>query len=156
MQIKDIMSKSVITVKRGTTLKQLLAVFTKFHIFPLVPVVREDNQLEGIVSFRNLISVFQSTQSDILKTVAFLDEKEEDIFKADLPEELGKLVVVDDIMEKRFVVIYEDSSLEEAYNLMRLHLKDEFPVVDKEGKLAGMVGIFDIIQQLFREKGIIE
>lgn len=33
--------------------------------------------------------------------------------------------------------------------------KEEFPVVDKVGKLVGMVGIFDIIQAVFRQKGII-
>lgn len=155
MQVKEIITKEVITVKRSTTLKELLKKFAKFHLFPLVPVVEDDNRLVGIVSFRNLIDVFQPYSSEVLKTVPFLDEKEEDIFKVELVEEIGSLVVVEDIMESKFISIGEDASLEEAYKLMKLHLKEEFPVVDKDGKLVGMIGIFDIIREVFRQKGVI-
>jgi acetoin utilization protein AcuB len=156
IQVKDIMSKQVISVTRSTTLKQLLRAFDKFHIFPLVPVVEDDNRLIGIVSFRNLIDIFSSYHPDVLKLVPFLDEQEVNIFKIDITEDIGNLVVVEDVMEREFISILEDTSLEEAYNLMRLHLKEEFPVVDKAGKLVGMVGIFDIIQTVFRQKGIIK
>lgn len=156
MQVKEIMSKEIITVRRSTTLKQLLEMFVKFHIFPLVPVVEKNNHLVGIVSFRNLVNAFQLRHSDILKTVPFLDEEEEDIFKAEFTEEIGSLVVAEDIMEKKFVAIQEDISLEEAYKLMKLHLKEEFPVVDKAGKLLGMIGIFDIVRHIFRQKGLIK
>ncbi|TRZ93937.1 CBS domain-containing protein [bacterium] len=156
MQVKELMSEEVITVKRCTTLKRLLEIFNKFHIFPLVPVVEEDNLLVGIVSFRNLINVFQFPQPEILKAVPFLDEEEEDIFKVEFTEEMGNLVVADDIMERKFITIREDASLEETYKLMKLHLKEEFPVVDRAGKLVGMIGIFDIIRHIFRQKGVIK
>ncbi|MDD5005389.1 MAG: CBS domain-containing protein [Candidatus Omnitrophica bacterium] len=156
MQVKEVMSKEVITVKRSTTLKRLLEIFAKFHIFPLVPVIGEDNLLIGIVSFRNLVNVFQLRQPEILKAVPFLDEGEEDIFKVEFTEEIGSLVVAEDIMENKFITIQEDASLEEAYKLMKLHLKEEFPVVDRFGKLAGMIGIFDIIRYVFRHRGVIK
>lgn len=156
MQVREAMLKEVITVRRSTTLKQLLEIFAKFHIFPLVPVIEKDNRLVGVVSFRNLINVFQLHQPDILKTVPFLDEQEEDIFKIDITEEMGGLVVVEDIMESKFISIQEDASLEEVYKLMKLHFKEEFPVVDRAGKLVGMVGIFDIVRHLFRQKGVIK
>ena len=156
MQVKEIMSKEVITVQRSTTLKELLKIFGKFHIFPLVPVVEEDKHLIGIVSFRNLIDTLSSYNPNVLKLVPFLDEEETDIFKIDITEDIGNLVVVEDIMEREFISIPGDTSLEEAYKLMRLHLKEEFPVIDKSGKLVGIVGIFDIIQAVFRQKGIIK
>jgi len=156
MQVKEVMSEEVITVKRSTTLKQLLEIFTKFHIFPLVPVIEEDNRLVGVVSFRNLVNVFQLRQPEILKAVPFLDEEEEDIFKVEFTEEMGNLVVADDIMERKFITVQEDASLEEAYKLMKLHLKEEFPVVDRAEKLVGMIGIFDIIRHVFRQKGVIK
>ena len=156
MQVKEVMSEEVITVKRSTTLKQLLEIFTKFHIFPLVPVIEEDNRLVGVVSFRNLVNVFQLRQPEILKAVPFLDEEEEDIFKVEFTEEMGNLVVADDIMERKFITVQEDVSLEEAYKLMKLHLKEEFPVVDRAEKLVGMIGIFDIIRHVFRQKGVIK
>jgi len=148
------MSKEVITVRRSTTLRQLLGIFGNFHIFPLVPVVEEDNRLVGIVSFRNLINVFSPYRPEILETVPFLDEQEQDIFKAKLTEEMGELAVVEDIMESKFISIQEEASLEEVFKLTKLHLKEEFPLVDRAGRLVGMIGIFDIIRQVFRLKGI--
>lgn len=155
MQVKEVMSREVITVKRSTTLRQLLEIFSKFHIFPLVPVVEEDNRLVGIVSFRNLIEAVQPHRPEILKTIPFLDEEKEDIFKTDFTAEIGNLVIVDDIMEQKFVTLKEDCSIEEAYRLMKLHLKEEITVVDKDGRLVGMIGVFDIIREVFRQKGVI-
>jgi len=155
VQVKEVMSKEVITVKRSTTLRQLLEIFAKFHMFPLIPVIEENNRLVGIISFRNLINAFRPHELEVLKTVPFLDEKKEDIFKIDLTEEIGNLVVVEDIMEKNFISIQEETSLEEAFSLMELHLKEEFPVVDKRGRLMGMIGIFDIIREVFHQKGVI-
>jgi CBS domain-containing protein len=156
MQVKEIMSKEVISVKRSAKLKELLEIFKIFHIFPLVPVVEENGRLIGIVSFRNLIDMFQSYQPDVLKLVPFLDEEEPDIFKMDINEDMGNLVVVEDIMEHEYISIREDVSLEDAYNLMKLYLKEELPVVDRAGRLAGRIGIFDIIGAVFRQKGIIK
>lgn len=156
MQVKEIMSKEIILVKRSTKLRELLELFKNFHIFPLVPVIEEDRRLAGIVSFRNLIDVFQSYRPDVLKLVPFLDEEEQDIFKIDISADMGDLVVAEDIMEEEYISIREDVSLEEAYNLMKLHLKEEFPVVDRAGRLVGRIGIFDIIKIVFGQKGIIK
>jgi len=156
MQVKEIMSKEVIAVKRSMKLRELLEIFKDFHIFPLVPVVEEGKRLVGVVSFRNLIDVFQSYHPDVLKLVPFLDEEEQNIFKIDISEDIGSLVVVEDIMEHEYITIQEDVSLEDAYSLMKLHLKEELPVVDRAGRLTGRIGIFDIIKLVFNQKGIIK
>lgn len=156
MQVKEMMSKEVITVKRSMKLRELLDIFKNFHIFPLVPVVEENGRLAGIVSFRSLIDAFQSYRPDVLKLVPFLDEEEQNIFKIDISEDMGDLVVVEDIMEHEYITIQEDVSLEDAYNLMKLHLKEELPVVDRAGRLTGRIGIFDIIKAVFNQKGIIK
>lgn len=156
MQVKEIMEKKVISVKPSTTLKQLLKTFSKFHIFPLVPVVDGKEHLVGIVSFRNLIEAFKPPEPQILKSVPFVDEKEQNIFKMEITKEMGDLVVVDNIMETKFISIREDTSLEEAYKMASINLKSELPVVDDKGRLVGMIGIFDIVRHIFYEKGIIE
>ena len=156
MKIKELMTRDVITVKRSTTLAELMKLFKDFHAFPLVPVVEEDNRLGGIVSFQNLTEVFRTQEPEILKTVPFIDEVQEDILKADISSEMGNLVIVDDIMEtKKFFSISEDASIEEAYNSMKLHSKEQLPVIDKEEKLVGIVGLFDIILWVFKDKGVI-
>ena len=156
MQVKEKMSKEVIIVKRSMKLRELLEIFKNFHIFPLVPVVEENKLLVGVVSFRNLIDAFQSYRPDVLKLVPFLDEEEQNIFKIDISEDIGDLVVVEDMMDQEYISIREDVSLEDAYNLMKLHMKEEFPVVDRAGRLVGRIGIFDIIKAVFSQKGIIK
>lgn len=155
MQVKEIMSKEVISVKCSMKLKELLEIFKGFHIFPLVPVVEDNNRLVGVVSFRNILGVFQSSHPDVLKLIPFLDEEEENIFKMDIFEDVGELVVVQDIMDQEYIAVREDTLLEEVYKIMEVHLKEEIPVIDRLGRLVGRVGIFDIIKFLFKQKGII-
>ncbi len=155
MQVKEIMSKEVISVKCSMKLKELLEIFKGFHIFPLVPVVEDNNRLIGVVSFRSILDVFQSSHPDVLKLVPFLDEEEENIFKMDIFEDVGELVVVQDIMDQEYIAVREDTLLEEVYKIMEVHLKEEIPVIDRLGRLVGRVGIFDIIKFLFKQKGII-
>lgn len=155
MQVKEVMSTDVISAKRSTKLRELLNIFKNFHIFPLVPVVEENNRLVGVVSFRNLIDAFRSYHPDVLRLVPFLDEEDQDIFKIDVSEGIGDLVVVEDLMEHEYVSLTDDTLVEEAYDLMRLHLKEELAVTDKAGKLVGRIGVFDILKAVFRHKGII-
>ncbi|MFC1576710.1 HPP family protein [Candidatus Omnitrophota bacterium] len=154
MTVNDVVTKKVITVKRSTTLAELLKLFKKFHTFPLAPVVEEGGRLVGVVSFRNLIELLLPRRPAILKTVPFLDEEIEDIFDTDLTEEMGSLLVVDDFMETKFMSVEESVDLKDVYQLFKIHSIDQLPVVDKENKLTGMVGVFDIIIAIFKDKGI--
>jgi CBS domain-containing protein len=153
--VKDIETKKIIAVKRSTSLAELLGLFKNFHTFPLVPVVEEGDRLVGVVSFKNLIDVFRPSRPEILRTVPFLDEGRENIFEAELTEEMGSLLVVDDIMETNYLSIQEDANLKKAYDLMQLHSLNQLPVVDNQGRLTGIIGIFDIVLALFKERGII-
>ena len=145
----------MIAVSRSTSLRELIELFRHFHSFPLVPVVDKENNLVGVVSFRRLIEAFSASTHDILKTVAFIDESYSDIFDIDISPEIGELCIVDDFMQTKFATINQDSSLEEAYRLMQLHQSEQLPVVDLENKLVGMIGAFDILLALFRQKGVI-
>jgi len=155
MQVKEIMNKNVITVTRSTTLRELLTKFASFHKFPVVPVIDEERKLIGMVYLRNIIDVFSVVKPHISKAIAFYEEEEEDIFNIQLDEGAGSLILVDDIMDTKYFYLHEDATIEEAYKDMKMYQKDELPVVDKEGRLAGIVGIFDIILAVFRQNKII-
>lgn len=156
MKVKDIMEKEVIKVGRSMSLRELLGLFKDFHTFPLVPVVEEDGKLAGVVYLRNLLDVFRPHRPQFLKIVPFLDEEKEDIFASELTKEMGDLVIVEDIMETKFICMKQDLFLEKAYNLMKLHGKEQLPVVDDENRLVGMIGMFDIVVDLLKEKGVVE
>jgi CBS domain-containing protein len=126
----------------------------------MVPVVDAENRLIGKVSFENFLEVFQAHGADakrLLKAVSFVDqEKPLSIFEADITPEIGMLFIVEDFMERRVITIRGDSNLEEAYNLMKIHNLEHLPVVDAENQFVGMLGVFDIILAIFRERGILK
>ncbi len=159
VQVKDCMTREVITVKRSTTLAELIGVFRKFN-FHTIPVVEEDNRLVGVVSFEDILSVFQPYSSELtrmLKTIPFLgaEEREEDLLLADISGEIGVLAVVDDFMTTQLITVEEETPISEVRSLMKLHNIGRLPVV-KDGYLVGIIGLFDIILAIFREKGVIE
>ncbi len=156
MKISEVMNQKIIAVNRATSLTELIEFFRHFHSFPLVPVVDEHNILIGVVSFRQLIEAFYTSSQDILKTIPFLDENHTNIFDIDITPEIGELCIVDDLMQTRFITVNQDLSLEEAYRLMQVHQMEQFPVVDSENKLLGMIGEFDILLALFKQKGVIK
>ena len=93
----------------------------------------------------------------LLKTVPFLsaEEREEDLLLADISAEMGVLVVVDDFMDTSLVTIEEEAHINKARNLMKLHGLIRLPVV-KNGKLMGIISLFDIILAIFRERGVVK
>jgi len=92
----------------------------------------------------------------LIKGVPFLDRDEIDIFNLDIDEESGVLFIVEDLLKRKFLYLNDDLPLEKAYTAMKLNSVDTLPVIDKEGKLVGMLGIFDILRAIFKEKGIIK
>jgi CBS domain-containing protein len=159
MKVKDCMTKQVVTIKRSTNLSQLIKTFQKYN-FHTLPVIENDNRLVGIVNFEDILKVFQPhgmELSTLLKTVPFLEmePREEDFLGADISSEMGILVVVDDIMNTHFVTINKDVDINQARTQMKLHNVARLPVIE-EGKLIGMISLFDIILAVFRERGVIE
>jgi len=156
MKVSEVMNQKIIAVHRQTTLAELIELFRHFHSFPLVPVVDEQNRLIGVVSFQRIIEAFRTSSHDILKTVPFVDEPHLDIFDMDITPEIGELCIVDDLMQTKFVTVNQDSSIQEAYRLMQLHKAEQIPIIDSKNQLVGMIGTFDILLALFREKGVIK
>ncbi len=155
MLVKDVMRGEVVTVRRSTTLKELISIFHKYT-FHTIPVV-EDGKIVGIVELEHLLRTFQPHPShihELLKSVPFLEEEERNIFELEITSEMAMLCLVDDIMERKFLTIGEDATVQEARRLMKLHQTQRLPVVDKKDNLVGIISLFDIILAVFKEKGI--
>jgi len=158
MLVKDVMKKKVVTVKRSTTLRELIGIFGKFT-FHTLPVVEEDNKLVGVIALEDILKIFEPYPSHILEMlerVPFLDEYgERSLLEVDIPSELGVLCVVEDLMNKNVITVSEEMTTFEARSLMKLHKLRRLPVVDKEGYLKGIISLFDIILAVFKKKGIL-
>ncbi|RKY36816.1 MAG: hypothetical protein DRP78_02735 [Candidatus Omnitrophota bacterium] len=156
MQVKDIMQTQIISVQLGTTLSQLLNIFKDFHSFPIVPVTNKEQTLLGIVQMRSLFDIFQPYHHNILmhNPLSMLSQETTDIFDIDIDENIGFLIIIADIIDKKVVSIQEDKDIKQAYDLMQLHKRDTITVIDQEHHLKGIISSFDIVMSVFKEKGI--
>ena len=153
MKVMEAMKTKVVKVKRSLSLRNLLSLFKDFHTHPLIPVVDDQDCLIGIVSPENLLDLLRPHHAKLFRHIPFI-EIDEDVFDLDPIPYMGDLIIVEDIMDPNFIFVKENDSLEAAYKAMRLYKKERLPVVNEEGKIAGILGIFDIIWQMFKEKGI--
>ena len=158
LNVKDCMTKDVVTVKRSTRLGELIEVFRKYS-FHTLPVVEKNNKIVGIVTFEDLLKVFQPYSRDLaqmLEAVPFVEREQEDILLTDISSEMGMLIIVDDLMDTHFVTVTEEALVEDARRLMKLHDAPRLLVVKNGDELTGIISLFDIILAIFRQKGIIK
>ncbi len=154
MQVIDAVQKDILKVKRSLSLRKLLNLFKDFHTSPLIPVVDKEEHLIGVVYSENLLDLLRSPQIKLFRNVPFTDI-DEDVFDLEPISSMGELIIVDDIMDANFISIKVTDSLENAYKSMRLHKKERLPVIDEEGRIVGILGIFDIIWRMFKQKEIV-
>ena len=103
-----------VTIKRGSTVQDALNMMHEYKLGG-IPVVDDDRNLVGIVTNRDLR------------------------FERDLTK------VIDEVMTKdNLVVTSQSTNLEEAADILQNHKIEKLPVVDKNGKLVGLVTYKDI------------
>ncbi len=133
MQVQEYMTPN--PVKIGEE-ENLLALIKKFDVerFRHLPVVDKEGRVIGMLSDRDL----RSAQLALT------------LLKIDVAEEV-KRVLVKDIMQTPVHSISPDASLKEAADLIIKHRIGALPVVDKEGKLIGILSYVDILRA-FKER----
>ena len=103
-----------VTIKVGSTVNDALNMMREYHIGG-IPVVDGDNNLVGIVTNRDLR------------------------FERNLSRR------IDEVMTKEYLITTTQSTnLEEAAEILQRHKIEKLPVVDKNGKLIGLVTYKDI------------
>jgi len=158
LRVKDCMTTEVVTLKRSTPLVRIMKTFKKNN-FHVLPVVENNDVLVGVVTFEDILKVFQPYSSNLvqmLKANPFLElTDEEEILEADLSSEMGILAVADDLMSQEFLTISGDENITKAYSEMKVNNTERLLVTEND-KLVGIITLFDIILILFKEKGVIE
>ncbi len=103
-----------ITIKRGSTVRDALAIMAEYKIGG-IPVVDDNRYLVGIVTNRDLR------------------------FERNLDK------FIDDVMTKEnLVTTYQSTDLEAAAQILQVNKIEKLPVIDKDGKLVGLVTYKDI------------
>jgi IMP dehydrogenase len=104
-----------VTFRTGQTIAEILAVRAeKKYSFSGFPILDADDRVVGVLT---------------AKDVAYAENVQ---------------AKVDDIMTDELITAPEGTTLEEAYRIMRRHKKGKLPLIDKEGRLAGLYSFTDV------------
>ncbi len=129
--VREIMSHPARTVAPEMTLGDLLRLFSSDD-FDAYPVVRGE-KLVGIISRADSIKPFAGKTTN--KTTDF------DAITG---------TTVEQVMCSRVVTVELDATLEKVVDLMGAHDFESFPVIDREGRVIGMIACDDVVRALAR------
>ncbi|MCE4624374.1 MAG: CBS domain-containing protein [Desulfurococcales archaeon] len=118
-RVEEVMTRKPVTARVGETVMDAVMRMAELSIGAL-PVVDESGRLVGIF-----------TERDLLKRV---------VAKGLDPRETR----IEEVMTPNPVTVSPDDTVEEALRIMKKIKARHLPVVDREGKLVGIVSIKDI------------
>lgn len=120
--VRDCMTKDVITCSYDTLLEEVVTELHN-HMFSCL-IISEDRKPIGIITERDLVSIFSGL----------------------LDNQAWKRLIVADYMTKNPKTLYEDLTLLEAVDLMRIDKIRHAPVVNSLGELVGILTQTDVIK----------
>ncbi|MGM0441186.1 MAG: CBS domain-containing protein [Elusimicrobiota bacterium] len=158
-KVKECMIKEVMTAKRGTPLNEIIKFFKEKHVHVL-PVVDKEDRLVGAVSLNEITTVFEphsAKMNKLMEGIPFVDSVEDNELDLDyITPEMGILVIADEIKTDRYLSVRPDDSISKAYSVMKKNKTKFLMVTDEQGRLKGVLGMFDIVYFLFKNKGVIQ
>lgn len=156
MLIKEVMSRQVVSTTPEESLAKLIKKFIRYN-FHTLPVVKSEGRVVGTVDYEDIMKVFtphNPALEKLLKSTHLYNIGETDILETELPEDIGTSVTVADIMETDIVTIGSEEDLSELRSKMKQYNVERVPVVD-EGRLVGIITLFDVIVAVFKGKGLL-
>ncbi len=146
MKVKEIMKKDVTSVKPTDSVMDVLNLLLKMEISGL-PVIDEQGKLVGMFTEKDILS--HILPSYIQKVGRFIYEENPKATKIKLAE-LNKIKVAQ-LMRKEVITATEDTALCEVARVMLTQKARRLPVVDKSGKVVGIVARGDVLKAIAKE-----
>lgn len=142
VKVSEVMRREVVTVHPDSPVTEVVQLLLDKD-FTAVPVVDDDNKVVGMVSDSDLL------QRGGIKVTLSLKRAADPEFVQELHRQLKDPDrKVAEVMTPEVVTVFPDVVLGKAAKLMvEKHLK-RLPVVDKEGKLVGILGRLDILNTI--------
>lgn len=122
VKVRDIMVENVVTAKQDDTIRKAIEMLHKKHVGSLI-ITDEDEKCIGIF-----------TERDAIRVVAQ---------KTSLDRPIKR------VMTKNVMTIREDATFEEARRYIVSHGIRHLPVLDRKGKLVGLLAIRQFLDELF-------
>ena len=149
MQVKDIMTKSVICVRPDNSITEVARLLTDNRIHG-VPVVDGENKLTGIITesdffIKDIPDLYLPSYIDFLKKTGFakgISREQKKQFEELLEAKAS------DIMTKECFSVAPEMEVEEMLKIIKSRNYYTLPVTDKEKKVVGIVTVADVIKLL--------
>jgi CBS domain-containing protein len=125
IRAKNIMTKDVITVKRDTPIYEAIELMAK-HDISGMPVVNGDMTLVGILSEKDVIILFYTSES-------------------------GENKIVKDFMTEPAIYFDENEDLVSVCDFLSKNIFRRVPVTSK-GKVVGVISVRDVLEYILRTK----
>lgn len=146
MRIREIMTRDIVSVKPEDNAKDALNLLFKRQISGL-PVIDAQGKLAGMFTEKDILSYV--LPSYIEKVGRFVYEENPKAMRRKFAE-LDK-IKVSQLMRKEVVTVSEEATLCEAARLMLTQKARRLPVLDKSGKVVGIVSRGDVLKTMSGE-----
>ena len=134
MLVREVMTTSPVTVRPGTTVQAALRLVANAHVTSL-PVVNAAGQLRGIVS-----------EADLIKDRVPADPRLHELaHPGDLPDRHD---FVEQVMTPHVIAVGPDDDVVLAVETMTSTTVKSLPVVDRSGRVLGMLSRSDVVRVL--------
>ncbi len=149
--VADIMTPNPISVTPKTPLKEAITILAEKKISGLL-VVDEQGKLRGMISESDLM--WQETGVEtppyimLLDSVIYLQNLSR--YEKEIHKALGQ--TVEDVMSDRPITVQSHQSVREAARLMQDKKIRRLPVVDREGKIIGIITQGDIVRMMANDE----
>jgi CBS domain-containing protein len=138
VSVSQVMTTEVISVRPDDTMEMVHRIFHTTDIHHL-PVVDESGKVVGIVSKSDYYSISNAFP----------------LFRPDLRdaanERLFRSLLVDDVMTRQVATLFPDDSIAVAAGFFKENLFHAIPIVDRQGKLLGILTTFDLLNFFFSQ-----
>lgn len=141
MLVHEVMTRGPATVAAHATIKTALGLLAEHRVTAL-PVVSETGGVIGVVS-----------EADLIRELLARDPRAHEIPDQDTR---SRSSTVEQVMSTHPVTVHPETDLVQAVDLLTSTTVKSLPVVDQEGRLAGVLSRSDVIRLLARADHDIE
>ncbi len=155
-KIREFLKTNVKYARPDDNLEKIVQILRENQISG-VPIVDQDNKVIGIITARDLLK--HSEKTKIIPLPYFPDGApayeyvlDNVVYKKSVEEFLE--TKVKEVMSKKVYTVKEDNTWHDAASLMKKKGINRIPVVDREGKLKGIVTRNDLLDFLSKHEEV--
>jgi predicted transcriptional regulator len=143
MKVREIMTKDLTAEEKTIPVRELIFILDSSEM-PNMPIVDEEGKLIGVISEKDLIKAALPGYFEMLHSASFIPDMNQ------LAKKLTQIAddPIEKYMQRDVIYVEEDEDdLQAADLIIRKNLKNLL-VVDKEGRLVGVVRRIDLLEHL--------